>query len=169
MADALSKDEGCSQYTRKRRRSHPFDCSVCLEDDLDSWKGYHLEKCNHKLIVTCVAGLVKSSMSATATIISCPQVECDENLTLSDIRFIFRDDAYVWHDYSNSTSMAMLESEIASGGSTRRCPAERCNYTFVFEPDGTEGIRFLCPQCQSTFCLGCRANGGQVGPAHDGT
>jgi hypothetical protein len=64
--------------------------------------------------------------------------------------------------------MALLEREIASGGA-RRCPQERCNYTFYYEQSGGEGTLFVCPECESIFCLGCKANGGNVGPAHDGS
>ena len=66
--------------------------------------------------------------------------------------------------------MALLEKEVSAGtGGMRRCPAERCNYTFAFEMgNSTEGHKFDCPSCSARFCLGCGANGGRVGPAHAG-
>jgi hypothetical protein len=174
IAKALAVQERCSQHSRKRQRSRPFHCRVCLEEGLEGWKGYCLVMCQHRFCVSCLQGLVESSSTdvgvQSSTRISCPQVECKETLTNSDIRYIFRDDPAAWHSYSTSASMAMLEREIASGGA-RRCPQERCNYTFFYEPggDGGEGTLFVCPDCESIFCLGCKANGGNVGPAHDGS
>jgi hypothetical protein len=177
MAVAVAEKDGwCSQYTRKRQRSRPFKCNICLEENLDGWKGFSLEKCNHRFCTVCLAALVKSNTGATTTSgtttnISCPQVECKETLSLPDIRYIFQSDPTAWHTFSESISMAMLESEIAQGGSTRRCPAELCNYTFCYEPavGQIEGTKFTCPQCTASFCLACKANQGLVGPAHVGS
>lgn len=174
------KDGWCSQYTRKRQRSRLFKCNICLEEHLDGWKGLSLEKCNHRFCTVCLAALVKSNIGATTTTtpsgtttnISCPQVECKETLSLPDIRYIFQNDPQAWHTFSESISMAMLESEIAQGGSsTRRCPAELCNYTFCYEPavGQSEGTEFTCPQCTASFCLACKANQGLVGPTHEGS
>lgn len=55
---------------------------------------------------------------------------------------------------------------------TSCCPAERCNYIFVYklrDPELQEGTRFDCPSCFNSFCLQCGANDDKVGPAHDGT
>jgi len=176
VAVAVSEqDGGCSQYTRKRRRSRPFKCNICLED-VEGWIGYSLEKCNHRFCTVCLAALVKSNTGATTTSgtttnIPCPQVGCQETLTLPDIRYIFQNDLPAWHAFSDSISMAMLENEIAKGGSTRRCPGELCNYTFCYETavGQTEGRKFTCPQCAASFCLTCKANRGLVGPAHEGS
>ena len=68
--------------------------------------------------------------------------------------------------------MTMLENEIAqAGSSTRRCPAEQCNYTFCYETavGQNQGTQFTCPQCTASFCLACTANQGLVGPAHEGS
>jgi hypothetical protein len=36
MAVAVAEQDGwCSQYTRKRQRSRPFKCNICLEENLD--------------------------------------------------------------------------------------------------------------------------------------
>jgi len=176
MAVAVSEQDGwCSQYTRKRQRSRPFKCNICLEDNLDGWKGFSLGKCNHRFCTVCLAGLVKSNTGATTsgttTNIPCPQVECKETLFLSDIQYIFQNDPTAWHTFSESISMTMLENEIAQGGSTRRCPAELCNYTFCYETavGQNEGTKFTCPQCIASFCLACKANQGLVGPAHEGS
>jgi len=66
--------------------------------------------------------------------------------------------------------LSRLESEAQDDGSdTRRCPAERCNYIFIFSPGtGAEGRAFRCPDCQASFCLQCGANDRKVGPAHPG-
>jgi hypothetical protein len=177
VAVAMAEKDGwCSQYTRKRQRSRSFKCNICLEENLDGWKGFSLEKCNHRFCMVCLAALVKSNTGATTTSgtttnIPCPQVECKETLSLPDIRYIFQNDPKAWHTFSESISMAMLESEIAQGGSTRRCPAELCNYTFCYETvvGQNEGTKFTCPQCTASFCLACKANQDRVGPAHVGS
>jgi len=113
---------------------------------------------------------------------------------MADVRAVFYRERDVWEKYSEWTSLGMLEGEIgadvghgvvrgdggdgggAGGGGnvvTMRCPANRCNYTFVYEATNAhdnqrpEGTLFVCPLCQSAYCLNCRANDGAVGPAHD--
>jgi hypothetical protein len=176
MASDLAAEDNCSQQLPKRKRSiRYFNCGVCLEEHIEYFKGYCLETCHHRFCNKCLARLVESSTSiggsASASIkIDCPEVGCTAALTKNDVSYIFRHDPAGWTAYSNTASLALLEGELTSGkGTTRRCPAERCNFTFCFEPAPTvesEGTRFLCPKCKSMFCLQCKANGGKVGPAH---
>lgn len=172
-----------------------FKCSICLEDDVPGSQGHSIVGCRHQFCIGCLQSLIQSSMKSpctTARGVPCPHVGCDGMLTITDIREVFHSDRNVWELYSEWTSLAMLEREIGVEGSTdgvegdkcgtgramtMRCPANRCNYTFVHEcarvtnehpqPQQPEGTLFVCPMCQQAYCLNCKANGGKIGPAHD--
>lgn len=167
MPSTLSKEEA---------NSRSFRCGICLEEGIDSFKGYCLQSCDHRFCVSCLGSLVRVTIgnaeSARASLrIPCPDVDCKQALTVNDIQYIFRDDRDSWGEYCNAANLSLLETEIAKKKGTRRCPAEHCNYTFCFEPSwdpNSQGTRFICPQCNSSFCLQCKANGGAVGPDHPG-
>ena len=156
----------------KRKRGHSFRCSICLEDDLEGFKGYTLP-CNHRFCIECLGDMVKASsnelgglQSSATSNIGCPDPKCNNTLSHSDIQHIFRDDRASWNEYSQKASLAMIEHQAASDdGDLRRCPADRCNYVFAFV-QGDSRRHFDCPSCQSSFCLQCDANEGRVGPAH---
>jgi hypothetical protein len=175
IAKALSEleEQNYSQYTpKKRRRGQPFRCIICLEDDLESFKGYTLSNCHHRFCISCLTSLVKSSTPTTSITpsmgITCPQVNCSNTLSLGDIQYIFRNDPSAWNQYSETASMAFLERQVAAaeGGDMRRCPTGRCNYIFIHDEAGHR--HFDCPLCHASFCLQCDANEGRVGPAHVG-
>jgi IBR domain, a half RING-finger domain len=92
------------------------------------------------------------------------------HLSLTDTQYILRGDPQTFRRYAHAANMTRLESEVRDESSdTRRCPAEHCNYIFVFTPGGgAEGCFFKCPDCKASFCLQCGANDGNVGPAHEG-
>jgi len=166
---------------KKRKRCHSqkifFRCAICLEDEIQEWKGYSLSKCNHKFCLPCLASHIQSS---STTKVKCPN--CPQLMTLIDIQSVLVsvNKTHEWHSYSTKANLELLEKEIVQGNgmednqgieATRRCPAEHCNYIFVYEPQNPEfqeGTRFDCPQCFNSFCLQCGANNGQVGPAHVG-
>ncbi len=161
--------------------NNQFDCSICLEKDIQGWKGYSLlHSCQHKFCLPCLTSHIKLSPTSK---IKCP--DCSEILALQDIQFILTavGEPSALESYSSKASKEMLEEEIVHGKSletldgvygietTRRCPGQHCNYTFIYKPrnpEFQEGTPFTCPQCDSSFCLQCGANDGQVGPAHTG-
>mmetsp|Transcript_31988 Transcript_31988/g.77676 ORF Transcript_31988/g.77676 Transcript_31988/m.77676 type:complete len:374 (-) Transcript_31988:136-1257(-) len=167
---------------RKRQRQS-FSCEICLEDDLEDWRGFDLTNCNHRFCLSCLANHIRMS---TTTKITCPSClvlaqknndsnNNNNNIDMMDIRSIMQmvGDQSSWQSFSERASLDLLEKEIAIGKSgTRRCPANRCNYTFVYEVSATqpsaEGTSFDCPQCTQSFCLQCGANNKKVGPSHKG-
>ena len=175
LAKALAAEEKCSQYTpaenHRRGKKRKFECGICLEDDLPGYQGFTLT-CKHRFCKACLVEMIKSSLSGPAasntTMIGCPAHKCTMNLCLTDIHYILQDHPSEFQRYAAVADLARLESEAQDDKSdTRRCPAEHCNYIFVFSPGtGAEGRRFECPECQASFCLQCGANDRKVGPAH---
>jgi len=100
----------------------------------------------------------------------CPTPKCKTHLSLTDVQYILLDTPENFHRYAARAAMTRLEGEARNkNSSTRRCPAERCNFIFVFEKgSGAEGRLFQCPECHASFCLQCGANQHKVGPAHPG-
>ena len=168
LAAGVSQDFSSSH--KKRKKSHHFSCGICLDDEVPSCHGYNLDGCRHRFCLSCLRELIQTSMQSKSTDVHCPHDKCHSTLNLMDIRFILRDRPWEFEEYANLAAMSRLEEEAADEGSdTRRCPAERCNYMFVFVPGaGTEGRLFTCPQCTASFCLQCGANDQKVGPAHPG-
>lgn len=174
VARALAGD--CSQYTRRRKRGRSFRCPICLEDQLESFKGYSLSGCGHRFCIQCLESVVTqstpspatdSAATASDTEIPCPQPDCKIQLTWTDIGYIFRDDPHCFNQYAQTMTRSRLNKQAAAdGGETHRCPAELCNYIFVVENDFS--IKYECPVCTTAFCLQCRANNGKVGPPHIG-
>ncbi|CAB9503104.1 Potential E3 ubiquitin-protein ligase ariadne-2 [Seminavis robusta] len=168
-----AQEPSCSQILRKRRKGVLFSCGICLDEDLESFKGYSMEACKHRFCTSCLTRLVQSSLAPSASHvlkIMCPQDKCKSSLSVNDIRFILRDDPAAWKKYSEKASLCSLESEVLDTDShTRRCPNDRCNFIFSFvHGAAAEGRQFDCPSCKKSYCLQCGANGGKVGPAHAG-
>lgn len=157
-----------SQHIRKRLLKS-FTCNICLDDDVKYFLGYSLSQCNHRFCIECLANLIKSNAPRSGSInnqITCPSIHCKQNLSLLDIQYIFKDEPESWRIYSTQISTASIENQVSNDvNSMRRCPAERCNYVFIY--DDNESVRhFDCPLCHSSFCLKCVANNGNVGPPH---
>ena len=75
-------------------------------------------------------------------------------MTTLDVRActVDKSDSATWAQYQEVATLASLDLAVsASGGDTglRRCPAEKCNYTFHWEPHAISGTQFFCPECQS--------------------
>jgi len=191
IAAALAQNDDCGSQIIQPN----FKCTICLEEDLPGSQSHWIGGCRHQFCIGCLQSLIQSSMKSPCITarggVPCPHVGCDGTLTITDIREVFYSDRTVWELYSEWTSLAMLEGEIGVEGNndgvegdgcgtgramTMRCPANRCNYTFVHEstqvtnnqqPPQPEGTLFVCPMCQQAYCLNCKANGGKIGPAHD--
>ena len=162
---------------RRMDAFNTFDCSVCLERV--SWiDGIKLESCHHLFCSECLKGFVSSKISHKAVVdLKCPNVSCRMPLQTNDIRactFQLRD-IRLWQEYEELATQAFLDKAADalsatqwSSESIRRCPAERCNFIFQFEPDPHTGKLFICPECDNSFCLNCPVADHKVGPAHDG-
>lgn len=163
-----------------------FDCAICLDNKIERWKGYSLGTCCHTFCVLCLANYVQLS---TTTQIRCPN--CPSLIQSLDVQSVLVAVGKIseWENYSKKASFELLDKEIMMGENhdeetdelhqednqgkeiTMRCPAEHCNYTFVYlrNPELQEGTRFDCLQCTGSFCLHCGANSDKIGPAHGGT
>lgn len=177
LAQALAAEEKCSQFTpaqnHRNGKKRSFECGICMEDEVPGFQGYSLT-CKHRFCKPCLGQLIQSSLSGPAssatTKIACPEPKCSVDLSLADVQYILQDTPSEFQRYAAVADLSRLESEAQDDGSdTRRCPAERCNYIFIFSPGtGAEGRAFHCPDCEASFCLQCGANDRKVGPAHPG-
>ncbi|GFH49664.1 hypothetical protein CTEN210_06140 [Chaetoceros tenuissimus] len=163
-----NSNESSKSHIRKRLLKS-FTCNICLDDDVKYFLGYSLSTCNHRFCIECLANLIKSNVprsGAMSSQITCPSIQCKQHLSLLDIQYIFKDEPESWRIYSTQISTVSIENQVSNDvNSMRRCPAERCNYVFIY--DDNESVRhFDCPLCHSSFCLKCVANDGNVGPAH---
>ena len=165
MAKALAANEKCSQIlpgenNQKRRRAKRrlFECGICLEDNLPGFQGFTLDDCKHRFCRSCLVGLIQSSISgpgsASTTKIGCPAQKCTTNLTLTDIRYILQDHPADFQRYADMADLSRLESEAQDDNSdTRRCPAERCNYIFVFSPGSGAEVSYISVYFCGTFAV----------------
>jgi hypothetical protein len=186
--EVIEKQAAQKKGKKKRKRTETtnqaveaFNCEICLEENLEEWRGFTLSSCGHRFCLLCLSNLIRHSTSSTS--IACPS--CSNNLEILDIRSILQmigydtasssrgskgaDGVLSWQSFEERFSMEILEQEIAVGNKgTRRCPTDHCNFTFVFEDNGGAcGRQFDCPQCRKSYCLHCGANEDRVvGPAH---
>ena len=150
-----------------------FSCIICM-DDVERSQRCRL-RCGHVFCVECVKGTVKAAIDDKKLDerLRCPDTSCKAPLTTLDVRActVDKGDSTTWARYQEVATLASLDLAVsASGGNgVRRCPGDKCNYTFHHEPHATSGTLFICPECHEAFCLGCPLVGGKVGPAHDGS
>ncbi|CAB9524011.1 protein ligase RNF19B [Seminavis robusta] len=151
-----------------------FECSVCLEQV--PWdNGIQLEKCHHVYCKECMRGYVSSQVSDKTVELPCPDSNCHWPLECNDVRRSTLEvgDSKIWQEYEELATQVFLDKAASSSKTTTysgtcRCPAEKCNYIFHFEPDPKNGTLFLCPVCHSAFCLSCPVVDHKAGPAHEG-
>ena len=170
ILDQANKIHSRSRNTNRKRKRllKSFTCNICLEKDVKYYQGYSLSACNHRFCIECLAKLIESNPpTELSNQIKCPAINCSRHLSLFDIQYVFKDEPEKWRIYSNEASTASIERQVSNDdGDMRRCPAERCNYAFVYDLKSVH--HFDCPLCISSFCLNCYANNGNVGPAHPG-
>ena len=150
-----------------------FSCIICM-DDVERSQRCRL-RCGHAFCVECVKGTVKAAIDDKKLDerLRCPDTSCKAPMTTLDVRActVDKGDSTTWARYQEVATLASLDLAISASGGTglRRCPGDKCNYTFHHEPHATSGTLFICPECHEAFCLGCPLVGGKVGPAHDGS
>ena len=143
-----------------------FSCIICM-DDVSREQRCRL-RCGHSFCVECVKGTVKAAIDDKKLDerLRCPDTSCKAPLTTLDVRActVDKGDSTTWARYQEVATLASLDLAVsASGGNgVRRCPGDKCNYTFHHEPHATSGTLFICPECHEAFCLGCPLVGGKA-------
>ena len=153
---------------RERRGSGEFECPVCL-DTIPWTDGLRLQNCHHWCCKECLKGYLRSKLSDKVAELTCPEPHCRTPLQNNDIQSLGA--AQLWNKYADLATQTFLERAAGQNNNgIRRCPAERCNFMFQFEPDWVNGNGklFICPECNNSFCLNCPVVNNRVGPAHDG-
>lgn len=165
-----------SQLSKKRRSSgrRRFDCPICIEDSILWRDGIHVTECNHSFCKECLRGFVLSKLSDRVHHrLICPSPKCETALSPENVRActLLLGDRKSWGEYEELATQSFLDRAASADDQPfiRRCPAERCNFTFHFEPTDGQGQLFICPQCNEAFCLNCPVVGGNVGPGHNGS
>lgn len=155
----------------KRAAAATIACVICMEDVARS-KGRALAACRHEFCVDCLGGLVASRVGERklGDQLVCPIPDCKRPLDVGDVRAVTLEagDKGAWDAFQSTATEIFLErSTSTSAQGMRRCPGDKCNHTFAYEPHATSGTLFICPECSGAYCLGCPAVGGKVGPAHN--
>ena len=151
-----------------------FSCVICM-DDVERSQRLRLRNCGHAFCGECVAGTLKAALDDKKIDdrLRCPDTTCRKPLDVLDVRACTYDrgDKATWAKYQEVATEALLDQANADEGNEkglRRCPGDKCNHTFYYEPHATSGTLHICQKCHGAFCLGCPLVGGKVGPAHDG-
>ena len=151
-----------------------FSCVICM-DDVERSQRLKLRNCGHIFCGECVAGTLKAALDDRKVDdrLRCPDTSCRTPLDVLDVRACTYDrgDKATWTKYQEVATEALLDQANADEGNEkglRRCPGDKCNHTFYYEPHATSGTLHICQKCHGAFCLGCPLVGGKVGPAHDG-
>ena len=151
-----------------------FSCVICMDDVARSQR-LRLRNCGHIFCGECVAGTLKAALDDKKVDdrLRCPDTTCRKPLDVLDVRACTYDrgDKATWSKYQEVATEALLDQANADEGNEkglRRCPGDKCNHTFYYEPHATSGTLHICQKCHGAFCLGCPLVGGKVGPAHDG-
>ena len=151
-----------------------FSCVICMDDVARSQR-LRLRNCGHIFCGECVAGTLKAALDDKKVDdrLRCPDTTCRKPLDVIDVRACTYDrgDKATWSKYQEVATEALLDQANADEGNEkglRRCPGDKCNHTFYYEPHATSGTLHICQKCHGAFCLGCPLVGGKVGPAHDG-
>ena len=151
-----------------------FSCVICM-DDVERSQRLKLRNCGHAFCGECVAGTLKAALDDKKVDdrLRCPDTTCRKPLDVLDVRACTYDrgDKATWSKYQEVATEALLDQANADEGNEkglRRCPGDKCNHTFYYEPHATSGTLHICQKCHGAFCLGCPLVGGKVGPAHDG-
>jgi len=147
-----------------------FDCTVCLESNLERFRGYQLGICGHLFCRECLYGYLQGKLQEKAVKdIPCPDVSCRKAIHSTDIRASTLEvgDSLSWQKFQELSTEAYMDSAVVDA-SLRRCPTNNCNFIFEFEHPTTnlQGRQFTCPVCNKTYCLNCPIVKGNVGPAH---
>ena len=151
-----------------------FSCVICM-DDVERSQRLKLRNCGHAFCGECVAGTLRAALDDKKVDdrLRCPDTTCRKPLDVLDVRACTYDrgDKATWSKYQEVATEALLDQANADEGNEkglRRCPGDKCNHTFYYEPHATSGTLHICQKCHGAFCLGCPLVGGKVGPAHDG-
>ena len=168
VREVVARLEEEEHATRQAMELGPtFSCQICLEESIPLLKGHALS-CGCQFCVPCVGEHVRVKIrghEVSSEALTCPS--CTHPLSIADVHALtWRcGDDETWRQFEAVADDAMIESLVRDGGA-RRCPAERCNYAFVWSPG--DAVDFECPACAASFCLCCPCVDGGVGPPHRG-
>ena len=145
-----------------------FSCVICM-DDVERSQRLKLRNCGHAFCGECVAGTLKAALDDRKVDdrLRCPDTTCRKPLDVLDVRACTYDrgDKATWSKYQEVATEALLDQANADEGNEkglRRCPGDKCNHTFYYEPHATSGTLHICQKCHGAFCLGCPLVGGKA-------
>ena len=145
-----------------------FSCIICM-DDVERSQRLKLRNCGHIFCGECVAGTLKAALDDKKVDdrLRCPDTSCRKPLDVLDVRACTYDrgDKATWAKYQEVATEALLDQANADEGNEkglRRCPGDKCNHTFYYEPHATSGTLHICQKCHGAFCLGCPLVGGKA-------
>ena len=141
---------------------------ICM-DDVERSQRLKLRNCGHAFCGECVAGTLKAALDDKKVDdrLRCPDTTCRKPLDVLDVRACTYDrgDKATWAKYQEVATEALLDQATAEDGNEkglRRCPGDKCNHTFYYEPHATSGTLHICQKCHGAFCLGCPLVGGKA-------
>ena len=134
-------------------------------DDVEWSQRLKPRNCGHIFCGECVAGTLKAALDDKKVDdrLRCPDTLVAKPLDVLDVRACTYDrgDKATWAKYQEVATEALLDQANADEGNEkglRRCPGDKCNHTFYYEPHATSGTLHICQKCHGAFCLGCRSS-----------
>ena len=105
-----------------------------------------LRNCGHIFCGECVAGTLKAALDDKKVDdrLRCPDTAVQGAADVLDVRACTYDrgDKATWAKYQEVATEALLDQANADEGNEkglRRCPGDKCNHTFYYEPHATSG------------------------------
>ncbi|MBN3306254.1 ranBP-type and C3HC4-type zinc finger-containing protein 1 [Amia ocellicauda] len=128
--------------------SQLLDCPICF-GRIEPGEGATLRECLHSFCKECLKGTITNSMDAE---VACPYSDedyaCNSKLQDREIRTLLSED-----EYQRFLELRLSIAENRSANSYH-CKTPDCAGWCIFEDEVNE---FLCPLCQKTNCLLCKA------------
>ena len=135
-----------NQNAAHKKPAAYFDCSVCLETNLERFRGYQLGTCGHLFCRECLYEYIQNKLKekAVGRALVCPGEKCQMLIHPVDVRACTLEvgDSASWQTYQELSTEAYLDSAVAAGEQQqkhasvasaprlRRCPTNNCNFTF---------------------------------------
>lgn len=121
-------------------------CEICMENR-EIWQMFVNSTCSHSFCYDCTGKHIITKIQASASIVTCPGVNCSVMLDSGACRWMIPKDILIRWDESICKSL-ILESEKVY------CPFKDCSAMLV--NDSPQVIKETkCPVCQRTFCAWC--------------
>jgi len=153
---------------KKKPAAACFDCSVCLETNLERFRGYQLGTCGHLFCRECLYEYIQNKLKekAVGRALVCPGEKCQMLIHPVDVRACTLEvgDSASWQTYQELSTEAYLDSAVAAGEQQqkhasvasaprlRRCPTNNCNFTFEYDCPTTQQHNQYAFQQGQLFC-----------------